>query len=147
MVMRTAGHRHTAETVLDLVQWVEALEGAPEIARTKQAMCHHESHGDEPATWFYAEADSVEGVARLRCLAGGHVQHILDSEQRWTFPHMWSCVSCSQAIAEIVYGVHVENAKATWVVLAARCVECGDVAGLTDIVITPTDLDEFVDSL
>jgi hypothetical protein len=142
--MRTAGTRHTAEDIEDLAIWVRGLTDCPSITQTTFAMCSHASHGDEPATWFYVEAD---GVARLRCLAGGHVSEVLDSAEHWTFPGVWSCVSCSQSIAEIVYGIHDEAGTAKWLVMAVRCVECGDVAGVTDIVTGDVSLDELLAKL
>jgi hypothetical protein len=53
-------------------------------------------------------------------------------------------VSCSQSIAEVVYGIHDETGNARWLVMAVRCVECGDVAGVTDIVTGDMPLDELL---
>jgi hypothetical protein len=145
--MRTAGSRHTAESVVDLHDWVRALDGGPTITRTKQALCEAASHGDEPATWFYVEADPHNGVARLRCLSCAQIYNVADSDARWTFPHTWSCNGCNQSIAEVVYGVNATEDVAHWLVVAARCVECGEVAGLTDLLLGPTDADELIDSL
>jgi hypothetical protein len=142
--MRTAGNRHTAEDTEDLAIWVRGLTGCPAVTQTTFAMCSHTSHGDEPATWFYVEADADAGVARLRCLAGGHVSDVLDSAEHWTYPGVWSCQSCSQSIAEVVYGIHDETGTATWLVVAVRCVGCGDVAGVTDLVINDAPLDELL---
>jgi len=147
VVMRTAGTRHTAESVTDLMDWVRSLEGDLQITRTKQATCQAPSHGDEPATWFYVEADPHHGVARLRCLSGGHIYSVADSDRRWTFPHTWSCNGCNQSIAEVVYGIHADEDLATWLVVTARCVECGEVAGLTDVLLAPTDVDDLLDQL
>jgi hypothetical protein len=147
MVMLSAGRRPKSETVTDLAHWVHQLSGCPEISRTKQAVCRAVSHGASPATWFYVEADATEGVARLRCLAGGHVQDLMDSDERWTYPGVWACTGCGQSIAEAVYGVHAEADRATWLALAVRCVNCGDVAGVTDLVLEPTDVDALLDAL
>jgi uncharacterized Zn finger protein len=57
---------------------------------------------------------------------------------------VWSCQSCSQSIAEVVYGIHDETGTATWLVVAVRCVGCGDVAGVTDLVINDAPLDELL---
>jgi hypothetical protein len=57
---------------------------------------------------------------------------------------VWSCVSCQQSIAEVVFGIHDEAGTAKWLVLAVRCVECGDVAGLTDIVLGEVALDDLL---
>jgi hypothetical protein len=145
--MRTVGTRHSAEDTEDLAIWVRALEGCPAVTQTTLAVCSHPSHGDEAATWFYVEADAEAGVARLRCLSGGHSKDVHDSADHWTFPGVWSCQSCHQSIAEVVYGVHDEAGTAKWLVMAVRCVECGDVAGLTDIVLGETPLDDLLASL
>lgn len=147
MVLRTMGTRHTAEDVEDVAGWLRELAGCPEVTQTSYAACSHPSHGDEAATWFYVEADREAGVARLRCLSGGHTKDIVDSAERWTFPGVWSCVSCNQSIAEVVYGVHDEAGTAKWLAVAARCVECGDVAGLTDIVLGEVSLDDLLSTL
>jgi hypothetical protein len=139
--MRTVGTRHTAEDVEDLAIWVRALSGCPEITQTTFVRCTHDAHGDEPATWFYVEADAEAGVARLRCLSGGHTKDVHDSAEHWTFPGVWSCLGCHQSIAEVVYGINDEGGTAKWLVVAVRCVECGDVAGLTDIVLGEVALD------
>jgi hypothetical protein len=144
VVMRTLGTRHTAEDIEDLAIWVRDLDGCPKVTQTTLGMCGHPSHTEEPATWFYVEADAENGVARLRCLSGGHVNDLLDSAENWTFPHVWSCISCSQSIAEIVYGIHDDNGTAKWLAVAARCVECGDVAGLTDMVISDVPVDDLL---
>jgi hypothetical protein len=147
VVMRTAGTRHTAETSEDLSAWVRQLTDCPKITQTTVAICSNAAHGDEPATWFYVEADAEAGVARLRCLSGGHVNELLDSGKHWTFPHVWACVSCGQSIAEVVYGIHDEDFIAKWLVVAVRCVECGDVAGVTDIVTGDLQLEELLAKL
>jgi hypothetical protein len=147
VVMRTLGTRHTAEDTEDLATWVRDLPGGPPVTQTVLARCNHDWHGDEPATWFYVEADASAGVARLRCLSGGHLREVLDSGEHWTFPGVWSCVSCSQSIAEVVYGVNDDDGVSRWMVIAARCVECGDVAGLTDLVLADIPTDALLGSL
>jgi len=72
-----AGHQK-AETVEDLTQWLHNLTGCPDVARTHVAACANPSH-DDPATWFYVEADRREGVARLRCLSCGLAHPVFDS--------------------------------------------------------------------
>jgi hypothetical protein len=145
--MRDVNGRHTAESVDDLVEWVESLSGGPAITRTAQATCRDASHGEDPATWFYVEADATEGVAKLRCLSGGHVRAVADSDQRWTYPQMWSCRGCNASIAEAVYGVHDSEDIASWLVVGVRCVNCGDVAGVTDIVLAEIPTDQLLASL
>jgi len=147
VVMRTVGTRHTAEDIEDLDVWVRSLTGCPPVTQTAFAACTHDSHGDEPAMWFYVEADPRAGVARLRCLSGGHARDIANSGEYWTFPHVWSCLSCSQSIAEVVYGIHDDAGTAKWLVIAVRCVECGDVAGLTDIVLGEVPIDSLLAEL
>jgi hypothetical protein len=147
VVMRTLGTRHTAEDTEDLATWVRTLPGCPAITQTSLARCNHAWHGDEPATWFYVEADADAGVVRLRCLSGGHLRDLLDSGEHWTFPGVWSCVSCSQSIAEVVYGIHDDAGSARWMAVAVRCVECGDVAGVADLVLGDIPLDDLLAAL
>lgn len=138
---------HRVTSVEGLLQWLRDLDGCPQISRAFRARCTTAVHGDDPATWFYVEADPAAGVARLRCLACGTVKPILDSEDHWTFPTVWSCRDCQQSIAEVAFGVHADDGAATWMVVAARCVECGRVAGMTDMVVPNLPLDDFVASL
>jgi len=140
-----AGHQK-AETIDDLTQWLQNLTGCPEVARTDVATCANPTH-DEPATWFYVEADAENGVARLRCLACGDAHPLLDSDERWTFPAVWACRACSQSLAEVVYGVHEDEGLAKWLVVTVRCVGCGQVAGLTDMVVPDVAADVFAASL
>jgi hypothetical protein len=147
VVMRTVGTRHSAEDIEDLAAWVRDLAGCPVVTQTTFATCSNPSHGDDPATWFYVEADAEAGVARLRCLSGGHASDVADSAEHWTFPGVWSCLSCSQSIAEVVYGIHDEAGTAKWLVIAVRCVECGDVCGLTDIVLGEIPIDDLLAAL
>ena len=135
MTLRNIAGQPTAETAADLEQWLQALEGCPPVTRTILAQCTQPVHGDDPAMWFYVEADAAEGVARLRCLACAHVKPVLDSAERWTYPPAWSCHNCRQSLAEVAFGVHEEQGLATWMALTARCVECGHVEGLTDMIV------------
>ncbi|MBV9291590.1 MAG: hypothetical protein JO222_04005 [Frankiales bacterium] len=141
MSLRTVGGHETAETIDDLKVWLRGLEGCPPVTRSVVATCDRPAHAGEPATWFYVEADPTAGVARLRCLACGNAHPVLDSEERWTFPGAWSCVNCNQSIAEVAFGVHDHNGRASWLVMAVRCVECGHLHGATDLVVdnVPTD--------
>jgi hypothetical protein len=135
VTLRMMSGHPTAESVDDLVEWLWELRGCPRINRTVVATCTQPAHGDEPATWFYVEADAVEGVARTRCLSCGDARPVLDSADRWTYPPAWSCHHCSQSIAEVAFGIAQEDGVATWMVMAARCVGCGHLSGLTDIVV------------
>ena len=147
MTLRTVGDHKTAESVDDLVDWLWGLRGCPPVKRTVVARCTRPAHGDEPATWFYVEADPGEGVARTRCLACGDARPLLDSADHWTYPPAWACPTCSQSIAEVAYGVAEEDGVATWLAMAVRCVECGDVGGVTDAVVPGLDAEALAASL
>ena len=147
MTLRTVGGHRTAETTEDLAAWLRGLEGCPPITRTVTAECNQPFHADDAATWFYVEADAATGVARRRCLACGDVTHLLDSAERWTFPPAWSCSTCRQSIAEVVFGLHDQHDVSTWLVMAVRCVECGSFEGVTDAVLAPTLTGELLDTL
>jgi ribosomal protein S14 len=120
-----------AESVDDLVAWLRSLSGGPAITRTVVAQCTRPMHGDDPATWFYVEADASAGVGRMRCLACGDARSVLDSSERWTFPSAWSCI----------------NGRASWLVMCVRCVECGHLQGVTDLVVDELDVEELASSL
>jgi hypothetical protein len=133
--------------VNDLVEWVRQLSGCPTITDAKVAACTHPAHTDDATPWFYVEADPNEGVARLRCIADGQVQELLDSGERWTYPKAWLCPACSQSIAEVVYGIHTTDGIARWLVVTVRCVECGEIGGVTDVVVNDVPIDALVDQL
>lgn len=147
MVVRSVGPRLISENIDDVVEWVKTLEGCPPVTRTKIALCRHDSHGADSANWFYVEADVNEGVARLRCLAGGHVNDLLDSAENWTYPGVWACPGCGQSIAEAVYGINEEGGVAHWMALVLRCVECGEVAGVADLVVDNLPIDDLLAKL
>ena len=144
MVLRAHGRK--AEDADDLRTWLTDLEGCPRVTDTLVLTCGH--HGDERPTWNYVEADSATGVARRRCLACGFAVSVLDSASRWTYPPMWSCGGCGHSIAEVAAGISAPDGEHVgWVVLGARCVECGDVEGLTDVVVPDLPLSEVVTGL
>ena len=147
MTLRTAHGQHKAESVDDLKAWLRELSDCPPITRVVTARCERPVHGTEPGTWFYVEADATEGVVRLRCLGCADATSLLDSADRWTYPTAWACPDCNQSIAEVAYGVHEDGGAATWLAVAARCVECGSVAGLTDMVVPALSIDDFVAAL
>lgn len=125
----------------DLLQWLRSLEGCPTVTHTVLADC--DRHGDDPATWCYVEADAGTGVARRRCVACGATSALLDSAERWTFPPMYSCRSCAQSLVEVGAGLATSpDDRTTWVALAARCVACGRIEGLTDAVVGDLSVDE-----
>jgi len=130
----------------DLRSWLTNLGRGPVVHETVVLACGQ--HGDERPTWCYVEADPVAGVARRRCLACGFAVSLLDSGSRWTFPPVWSCPTCRHCIAEVAAGLSVPDGDhVRWVVLAARCVECGDTAGLTDMVLDDRPLASVLVSL
>ncbi|MCW2600948.1 MAG: hypothetical protein JWM02_2777 [Frankiales bacterium] len=147
MVLRTVAGVRTGEDTEDLRAFLMQLEGnAPEVHETFVLGCG--SHGDERPTWSYVEADAAVGVARRRCLRCAHSVSLLDSEQRWTHPPMWSCGNCSQSIAEVAVGLSVPDGEhVEWLVLGARCVECGRIDGLTDMVVGGRPLSAVVSAL
>jgi hypothetical protein len=136
-----AGHR-IGEDTADLQRWLVDLQGCPPVTHTHVLTCANSVHED-PATWFYVEADPAQGVVRRRCLACGLVAVTLDSEDRWSHPHMWSCDTCGQSIAEVAAGMHSPATSPTsnaagpvsWVAIGVRCVGCGGLAGVTDFVL------------
>ncbi len=146
MVLRTVGAAHIGEDVEDLRAWLGRLEGAPEVHETVVLSCA--AHDDDRPLWAYVEADADAGLARRRCLACGTSVALLDSQERWSFPPMWACGRCGHSLAELAAGLscpdgdHVE-----WLVLAARCVECGQLAGLTDFVLAGTPVAEVLTAL
>lgn len=141
MTLRSVSGHQTAESADDLQDWLRRLDDCPPVARTLLARCTREQHGDEPGTWFYAEADAAAGVARLRCLSCGDMRPVLDSAARWTYPPTWACFNCSQSIGEVAYGLDETDGTTSWLVMAVRCVDCGHLQGLTDFVVPATDTD------
>jgi hypothetical protein len=148
-----AGHR-IGEDTADLEAWLRDLQGCPTVTHTHVLTCGNTVH-EEPATWFYVEADPSNGLVRRRCLACGLVASALDSEQRWSHPHMWACNSCGQSIAEAAVGVHAPGddheddlpGPVSWVAVGVRCVGCGQLAGVTDMVVRGRAYDEVVAEL
>lgn len=146
MVLRTVQGAVTGEDVEDLRAFLTALTGGPAVHETVVLACGH--HEDERPTWMYVEADARAGLARRRCLQCARSSGILDSEERWTHPPMWSCAGCRQSIGEVAAGLSVEDGEhVTWVALAVRCTECGRIDGLTDMVLPGTPLTEVLDRL
>jgi hypothetical protein len=146
MVLRAHRGGVVAEDVADLRAWVSALPTPVPVHETVVLGCP--AHGDTVPTWAYVEADRDAGVARRRCLACAQSTYVLDSEDRWTFPTMWSCPGCSHSIAEVAAGLHQPTPDTVaWVVLAARCVECGRVEGLTDLVLQDRPVAEVLSAL
>jgi hypothetical protein len=152
VALQRVSDRRVGETAEDIGEWLGKLEGCPPISRFAVLSCPNPMHADEPATWFYVEADSRGGVARRRCLGCADVRYTLDSEQAWTNPSMWSCNGCEQLIAELAVGVHEEadedgSPVVTWLAMAGRCVSCGTLAGITDVTINRRPFAEILPTL
>lgn len=146
MVLQTVAGRRTGENADDLRSWLSRLDGCPTVSQTVLVTCGNVVHADEAGTWFYVEADAREAIARRRCLSCGDSHHLFDSAEHWSAPRMWSCPTCGQSIAEIAAGLHIDGEGAgravSWVALAARCVDCGTIDGLTDFNVGPIAYDE-----
>jgi hypothetical protein len=143
MVLRTVSGVPTGEDVEDLRAFLSGLPGAPDVHETVVLACGN--HEDERPTWMYVEADAREGVARRRCLQCAQSFPLLDSAERWTHPPMWACGTCGQSIAEVAVGLSVADGEhVTWVVIGARCADCGRIDGLTDMVLPGTPLTEVL---
>lgn len=146
MVLHTVAGNTVGEDADDLQVWLRSLGGCPHVTHTLLTRCDNPAHGDDRPSWFYVEGDPVAGVARRRCLSCATVKPLLDSEAHWTYPPMWMCTACGQSIAEIAVGAHAEPAgdgpRVTWVVVGLRCVGCGIVDGLTDILVPHLTLAE-----
>ncbi len=143
MVLRTEGGARTGEDVEDLRTWLRHLPGAPDVHEV--VVLHCAAHGEDAPTWQYVEADAREGIARRRCLACAGTVHLLDSEAHWSHPPMWACKGCAQSIAELAVALHVpDGERVEWVALAARCVDCGRLDGLTDVVVDRRPLAEVL---
>jgi hypothetical protein len=146
MVLRVVAGVRTGEDTEDLRAFLMGLEGCPKVHETVVLACGN--HGDERPTWTYVEADAEAGVARRRCLQCARSVALLDSEQRWTHPLMWCCNTCGQSIAEVAVGLSVPDGdNVEWLVVGARCVECGRVDGLTDLVVDSRPVGEVVSEL
>jgi ribosomal protein S14 len=136
VTLRVVSDSVTGEGPDDLLDWLRNLTGCPPVTHALLAGC--DRHGDDAdeSTWCYVEADAGAGVARRRCVACGATAALLDSAERWTFPPMFSCRGCSQSLVEVGVGLSAnEQDETNWVALAARCVTCGRIEGLTDVVV------------
>lgn len=138
----------------DLRAWTLALEGGPGVTHVQIQHCRGDAaHGEERPFWFFAEADPHEGLIRLRCVACGDARGLFDSDRQWSYPPMHACLSCEQSMMEISVGVHAEESAGrapvvTWAVIGARCVMCGRMEGLTDVLMeAPYPALEHIDTV
>ena len=146
MVLRVVGGVRTGEDVEDLRAFLSTLDGSPPVHETVLLACGN--HGDERPTWTYVEADAATGCARRRCLQCATNVWVLDSEERWTFPHVWACGSCAQSIAEVAAGLSLPDGDhVEWVAVGVRCVECCRLTGITDMVMDGRPLAEVLAEL
>ncbi|MHB2022806.1 MAG: hypothetical protein ACYCO3_05695 [Mycobacteriales bacterium] len=136
MALQTVRGRIHAESADDLTKWLSSLAGCPPVSVTHRLSCDEPVHDEEHPDWFYVEADALGGVARRRCLACGGITPMLDSEQHWTHPPAWACRECGNCIVEVAVGLSVDDKEAaSWLALAVRCVDCGLVEGVTDLLL------------
>lgn len=143
MTRRTVAGAPTGEDVEDLRSWLRELDGSPPVHEVVVLGCA--AHEDERPTWAYVECDAALGLARRRCLACGTSVALLDSEQRWTHPPMHACAGCGTSIVEVAAGLSLPDGEhVEWVAVGARCVECGRLAGLTDLVVDRTPVTEVL---
>jgi hypothetical protein len=146
MVLKKVADARKGENAEDLRTWLTELEGSPEVHETVVLACAQ--HGDERPTWAYVEGNASEGIARRRCLACATAVHLLDSEARWSHPPMFACRGCGQSIVEVGAGLSMPDGEhVEWVVVGLRCVECGRLSGLTDMVVEGRPLSEVVAAL
>jgi hypothetical protein len=146
MVLKKVVGTRRGEDAEDLRSWLSSLPDSPAVSETVVLACAQ--HGDERPIWAYVEADAATGVARRRCLSCATAVHVLDSESRWTHPPMWACQGCGQSIVEVAAGLSVPDGEhVDWVVLGARCVECGRLSGLTDMVVDGQPLPQVLAAL
>jgi hypothetical protein len=146
MVLKKVAGARKGEDVEDLRAWLSSLGSGPEVHETVVLACPQ--HGDERPTWAYVEGNVREGIARRRCLACATTVHLLDSEARWTYPPMFCCQGCRNSIVEVAVGLSVPDGEhVEWAVVGVRCVECGRIAGLTDMVVEARPLSEVLAEL
>ena len=136
----------TGDEASDLLQWLSELPDCPPITHPMVLRC--ERHEDDPEFCGYVQADPREGVARRRCVACAQVTDLVDSGERWTFPETHECPGCCQSLVELAVGVSADSGgHAHWLALAARCVGCGRISGLTDAVLHGEPLEEVLASV
>ena len=81
-------------------------------------------------------------------MACAAVTDLRDSGERWTYPDTFACVACRQSLVELAAGISTnEQGRARWLALAARCVGCGRITGLTDVLLEDVEMDELLASV
>jgi hypothetical protein len=136
----------TADEAGDLLQWLSELTDCPTVTHPMVLQC--ERHVDDPQFCGYVQADPREGLARRRCVACAQVTDLAGDDGRWTFPETHECPACCQSLVELAVGVSAdEEGHARWLALAARCVGCGRISGLTDAVLDGRPVEEVLASV
>ena len=131
----------TDDESADLLPWLTALTGCPVITQARLLRCERE---DREFCGF-VQADPRSGVARRRCVACAEVTDLLDSAERWSFPATYECPGCQQSLMELAVGLSADDDRqASWLALAARCVGCGRITGLTDRLISGVTIEEVL---
>jgi hypothetical protein len=137
----TGAEFFTGDEAADLIPWFDALTGCPEVTDFRLLTCVNE--GD--LFCGYVQADPHSGVARRRCVACAEVTDLLDSGNRWSFPVTFECRGCQQSLVELAVGISADTERrAGWLALAARCVGCGRISGLTDCLIQGDTVEEVL---
>ncbi len=125
----------------DLLSWLTALGDCPPVNQPRLLRC--EQHDD--LFCGYVQADPHAGVARRRCVACAGITDLFDSAERWTYPDTYECPDCRQSLVELAVGISTgEEGQAQWLALAARCVGCGRISGLTDRVVDGRTVEEVL---
>lgn len=135
----------TGDESEDLLTWLSELTGCPEITQPVLLQC--DKHSD-PVFCGYVQADPNTGVARRRCVACAEVTDLFDSGERWTYPETYECQGCRSSLVELAVGISADpDGSAEWLALAARCIGCGRIHGLTDRIVEGYNVDEVLASV
>ena len=140
---RTGSVSWTGDESVDLLTWLSGLTDCPPV--TQPALLRCEKHEKDPVFCGYVQADARSGVARRRCVACAEVTDLFDSGERWTYPETYECIGCRSSLVELAVGISTaDDGNAGWLALAARCVGCGRISGLTDVTIAHRPVDEVL---
>jgi hypothetical protein len=136
----------TGEDPDDLMAWLSQLTDCPTVTQPVVLRC--EKHERDPVFCGYVQADPHTGVARRRCVACAEVTDLFDSGERWSYPETFECQGCRSSLVELAVGINAEpDGQAHWLALAARCIGCGRISGLTDVTINALTVDEVLASV